>query len=249
MKAVIIEDEKNAQEALLSILSLINSGIKVLGIAEKVNDAISLINEVKPDIVFLDIHLKEGTGFDVLEKLRDFKGKIIFTTAYEKYAIKAFKYSAFDYILKPVNPNELTEAIAEIKKEKDRDVKYEEMLEVIAHNNKNKEAPRIILKTQNNQFVIEIDKIIRCESEGAYTKFFTDGKNLLTSKNLKHYDEIFSEHYFIRTHQSHLVNSKHISRLNSNGFVEMKDKTQIPISSRKKASVNSQIKLLLNKNN
>lgn len=245
MKAVIIEDEKNAQEALLSLLGLINSKIEVIGVAENVDEAVSLINNLKPVIIFLDIHLKKGTGFDVLEKLNKFNGRIIFTTAYEKYAIKAFKFSAFDYILKPINPKELSKAITEAKKDIDKENKYNEMLKVIAHNNKNEAEQKIILKTQNNQFVVTISKIIRCESEGAYTKFYTEEKNLLTSKNLKYYDEIFSEHHFIRTHQSHLVNSKHIKRLNSNGFVEMKDNTQIPISSRKKASVNSQIKLLL----
>jgi two-component system LytT family response regulator len=245
MRVIIIEDEKNAQEALINLLHLIDPKINVVGIAENVLNAVAIIKKAKPDIVFLDIHLKNGTGFDVLEKINDFSGKIIFTTAHEKYAIKAFKYSAFDYILKPVNPNELRVAISEIKKEIDKETKYKEMLEVISHNKLKNKEPKIVLKTLNNQFVITISKIMRCESEGSYTKFYIDGRELLTSKNLKFYDEILNEHGFIRTHQSHLVNSKHILRLNTSGFVEMKDKTQIPISARKKASVNKQITELL----
>jgi two-component system LytT family response regulator len=245
MNAVIIEDEKNAQEALLSLLNLIDLDIKVIGIEDNVNDAIKIINNLKPDITFLDIHLKNGTGFDVIEKLNNYKGRIVFTTAHKDYAIKAFKFSAFDYILKPISPTYLSNTIKEIKAEIDHEVKYLEMLKVLTDNKSNLGEPKIILKTLNNQFVITISKIIRCESEGAYTKFFTEGKTLLTSKNLKFYDEILSEHHFIRTHQSHLINYKYINRLNKNGYVEMKDHTQIPISARKKASVNKQIKNLI----
>jgi two-component system LytT family response regulator len=244
MNVVIIEDEKNAQEALTNMLSLINKNIKVLGIAENVPNAIKLINKKKPEVVFLDIHLKNGTGFDVLEGLEDYKGKIVFTTAYENYAIKAFKYSAFDYILKPINPLELKTTIAELNKEVNKNIKYKEMLKVHNESSEIKEDAKIVLKTINNQYVLFIRDIIRCESEGAYTKFFLKNKTYLTSKNLKFYDEILSEHNFIRTHQSHLFNSKYIKRINSNNYLELKDDSQIPISARKKTLVNKQIKAL-----
>jgi two-component system LytT family response regulator len=244
MNVVIIEDEKNAQEVLENMLSLINKDINILGIAENVPDAIKLITKKKPQVVFLDIHLKNGTGFDVLEGLEDYKGKIVFTTAYENYAIKAFKYSAFDYILKPINPLELKTTITELSKEVNKSIKYKEMLKVHKESIEIKEDAKIILKTINNQYVIFIRDIIRCESEGAYTKFFLKNKTHLTSKNLKFYDEILSEHNFIRTHQSHLVNSKYIKRINSNNYLELKDDSQIPISARKKTLVNKQIKRL-----
>ncbi len=244
MKAVIIEDEVNAQEVLTNLLKLINDKIKIVGIAENVSDAIKIINKEQPAIIFLDIHIKQGTGFDVLKNITDFKGKIIFTTAHENYAIKAFKFSAFDYLLKPINPKSLAKVIDKAVQEIDREAKYDEMLEVIKHNKTKTEDPKIILKTLNNQFIISISQIIRCESEGAYTKFCMVDKELLTSKNLKYYDEILSEHKFIRTHQSHLINSKHLLRINTKGFAEMKDKSQIPISARKKASVNKQLNSL-----
>jgi len=244
MNVVIVEDEKNAQEVLANILGLINKNIKIKGFAKNVPDAITLINKVKPDVVFLDIHLKNGTGFDVLEGLDNFKGKIVFTTAYENYAIKAFKFSAFDYILKPINPQELTTTIDELSKEVQKDVKYQEMLNVLKSNKDKNSEPQIVLKTINNQYVINVKDIIRCESEGAYTKFFLKNKAHLTSKNLKYYTEILSEFGFIRTHQSHLVNSAYILRINSKNFVELKDLSQIPISARKKTEVNKQIKVL-----
>ncbi len=244
MNVVIIEDEKNAQEVLENMLGLINKDINILGIAENVPDAIKLITHKKPQVIFLDIHLKNGTGFDVLEGLEDYKGKIVFTTAYENYAIKAFKYSAFDYILKPINPLELKTTITELSKEVNKSIKYKEMLKVHKESTEIKKDAKIILKTINNQYVIFIRDIIRCESEGAYTKFFLKNKTHLTSKNLKFYDEILSEHNFIRTHQSHLVNSKYIKRINSNNYLELKDDSQIPISARKKTLVNKQIKRL-----
>lgn len=244
MRIVIIEDEKNAQEVLANLLQLIEKNISIEGFAENVPDAIKLIEKVKPDAIFLDIHLKNGTGFDVLEKIVDYKGKIIFTTAYDNYAIKAFKFSAFDYILKPINPKELKESIKDLKKSIDKEVKYKEMLNVLNHNKKDKES-KIILKTLNNQYVIIIKDIVHCESEGAYTKFFLkEHKSYLTSKNLKYYTEILSEYGFVRTHQSHLINAKYILRINSNNFVELKSGEQIPISARKKTEVNKYIKSL-----
>ena len=244
MKAVIIEDEKNAQEALVNMLYLIDESIEIKGLATNVTDAITLVEKQKPDVVFLDIHLKNGTGFDVLEGLENFQGKIIFTTAYENYAIKAFKYSAFDYILKPINPKELRKTIDELGKEFSKNLQYKEMLKVYKQVNKSTEDAKIVLKTINNQYVIFIRDIIHCKSEGAYTKFFLKNKSYLTSRNLKYYDEILSQHNFIRSHQSHLINSRFIARVNSNNFIELKDGSEVPISARKKTLVNRQIKKL-----
>ncbi len=244
MKVVIVEDEKNAQEVLANMLKLVDKSIVITGFAENVPEAIALINSKKPDVVFLDIHLKNGTGFDVLEKLNNFQGKIVFTTAYENYAIKAFKFSAFDYILKPINPQELKSTMAELIKEVNKNIKYEEMLHVFNEHKEKPKNPKIVLKSLNNQYVVFIKEIIRCESEGSYTKFILKDKSFLISKNLKHFTEILSEYQFIRTHQSHLVNTKYVLRINSNNFLELIDGSEIPISSRKKTEVNRIIKKL-----
>lgn len=242
MKTIIIEDEKNAQEVLENLLKLIDPKIEVLGITDNTKNGIQLIKEMKPEVVFLDIHLKDKTGFDLLENLTDFSGKIIFITAHDNYALKAFKYSAFDYILKPINPIELKETLKRIKKEIDKNYKYNEMLAVLNHNKNNEENPKIVLKTQNNQYILNINDIIRCESEGAYTKFITKDKNYLTSKNLKFYTSILEDYKFIRTHQTHLVNSRHIKEITNNGYLIMNEGTQIPISTRKKQHVSQKIK-------
>jgi len=242
MKTIIIEDEKNAQEVLENLLKLIDPKIKVLGITDNTKNGIRLIKEMKPEVIFLDIHLKDKTGFDLLENLTDFSGKIIFITAHDNYALKAFKYSAFDYILKPINPIELKETLKRIKKEIDKNYKYNEMLAVLNHNKNNEENTKIVLKTQNNQYILNIKDIIRCESEGAYTKFITKDKNYLTSKNLKFYTSILEDYKFIRTHQTHLVNSKYIKEITNNGYLIMNEGTQIPISTRKKQHVSQKIK-------
>jgi two-component system LytT family response regulator len=241
MKTIIIEDEKNAQEVLENLLKLIDPKIKIIGITDNTINGVKLINEHNPDIVFLDIHLKDKTGFDLLENLEDFNGRIIFITAHDNYALKAFKYSAFDYILKPINPIELKETLNRIKKEINKEYKYKQMLSVIKHNEENEENPKIVLKTQNNQYILNIKDIIRCESEGAYTKFITKNKNYLTSKNLKYYSSILEDYKFIRTHQTHLVNSEHIKEISSNGYLIMLDETKIPISTRKKQYVTKKI--------
>lgn len=242
MKTIIIEDEKNAQEVLENLLKLIDPKIEVLGITDNTKNGIQLIKEMKPEVVFLDIHLKDKTGFDLLENLTDFSGKIIFITAHDNYALKAFKYSAFDYILKPINPIELKETLKRIKKEIDKNYKYNEMLAVLNHNKNNEENPKIVLKTQNNQYILNIKDIIRCESEGAYTKFITKDKNYLTSKNLKFYTSILEDYKFIRTHQTHLVNSRYIKEITNNGYLIINEGTQIPISTRKKQHVSQKIK-------
>jgi two-component system LytT family response regulator len=241
MKTIIIEDEKNAQEVLENLLKLIDPKIKILGITDNTINGVKLINEHNPDIIFLDIHLKDKTGFDLLENLEDFNGRIIFITAHDNYALKAFKYSAFDYILKPINPIELKETLNRVKKEINKEYKYKQMLSVIKHNEANEENPKIVLKTQNNQYILIIKDIIRCESEGAYTKFITKNKKYLTSKNLKYYSSILEDYKFIRTHQTHLVNSEHIKEISSNGYLIMLDETKIPISTRKKQYVTKKI--------
>lgn len=244
MKIVIIEDENNAKEAITDLINLIDPEIKILGYAESVENAINLINNTKPEVVFLDIHIKNGSGFDVLERIEDYKGKVIFTTAHENYAIKAFKYSALDYLLKPINPVELKSVIKTVKEEIHKDTTYKEMLEVVKHNKKNDENQKIILKTLNSQYIVLISDIIRCKSEGAYTMFYLKKRTILTSKNLKYYDNLLSENGFIRTHQSHLVNTRLIKQLTNAGFVELQNGELIPVSARKKAMVSKRIKNL-----
>ncbi len=238
MKVVVIEDEKNAREVLIGMLNLIDSKLDVVGYSDNVGEAVELIHQKKPEILFLDIHIKNGNGFDVLNNLYDFNGKVVFTTAHADYAVKAFQYSALDYLLKPISPLQLKHVVEKAKNELNKEKTYRELIENFKHNFKIEEPPKIVLKTLKKQYVISVDDIIRCKSEGAYTKFYLKDSEVLTSKNLKYYDSILNKYSFIRTHQSHLVNTKFIKTMNSNGFLELFSGDLIPVSARKKSYVN-----------
>lgn len=242
IKVFVVEDEVNAREVLIEMLNLINKDLEVIGYTDNVGDAVDLINTLKPQILFLDIHIKQGNGFDVLNNLDDFTGTVIFTTAHADYAIKAFEYSALDYILKPVSPLHLSNVIEKAKTELNKEFAYNAMLKGLSENDlqivKN---PKIVIKTLKKQYVIPVSEIIRCESEGAYTKFYLKDTEILTSKNLKHYNGILEKYNFLRTHQSHLVNKEFIKSLNSNGFLELLNGDLIPVSIRKRAEISRAI--------
>ena len=243
VKVFIVEDEINAREVLIGILNLIDSNLEIIGVSDNVADAVHLINELKPQILFLDIHIKNGNGFDVLNNLDDFKGKVIFTTAHADYAIKAFQYSALDYILKPISPLQLKHVTEKAKKELDKEFAYKKLLANLESQNMEVVSnPKIIIKTLKKQYVVPVSEIIRCESEGAYTKFYLNDSEILTSKNLKFYNGILEKYSFLRTHQSHLVNKDYVKSLDSNGFLELLNGDLIPVSSRKKSEISKLIK-------
>jgi two-component system LytT family response regulator len=242
IKVFVVEDEINAREVLIDMLNLIDSSLEVIGFTDNVVDAVIMINDLKPQILFLDIHIKNGNGFDVLNNLDDFTGKVVFTTAHADYAIKAFQYSALDYILKPISPLQLKNVVKKAKKEISKEFAYhklvkdlrDEKMEVVSN-------PKIVIKTLKKQYVITISDIIRCESEGAYTKFFLKDSEILTSKNLKFYNNILEKYNFLRTHQSHLVNKDFVKSLDSNGFLELENGDMVPVSARKKSEISKAI--------
>ncbi len=236
MRAVIVDDELFARQSLESILLDYYPEIRLVGQADSVQQAVDLIKEVNPDLVFLDIDLPDGTGFDVLSILKTFQFKVIFVTAHHEYAIKAIKFSAFDYILKPVNPMELKVAIKRVIDEKDNN---KIKMDAFIHNLQNQkiEDKKIVLKTSESIYLIGVRDIIRCEADNNYTSFFLNtGERIVISKGLKEYDEMLSSYGFFRVHQSHLINIRCISRFDKKegGFIVLSDKTQIPVSQRKK---------------
>jgi two-component system LytT family response regulator len=236
MRAVIVDDELYARQSLESILLDYYPEITIVGQAESVKQTIELIDEVKPELVFLDIDLPDGTGFDVLSFLKKFQFKVIFVTAHHEYAIKAIKFSAFDYILKPVNPLELKVAIKRVINDNDNN---KIKMDAFIHNleNQKKDDKKIVLKTSDSIYLIGIQDIVRCEADNNYTSFFlNNGERIVISKGLKEYDEMLSGYGFFRVHQSHLINVRCISRFDKKegGFIVLSDKTQIPVSQRKK---------------
>ncbi len=237
LKILIVDDEPKARKAIAGLLEKNFNNLTITS-AHSVQSAIEAININNPDLLLLDVQLEDGTGFDLLGKLKQINFKIIFVTAYDKYAITAFKFSAFDYILKPINPDELIQAVHkadEIINKENIGIKLNALL-----SNREKEAKKIVLKTANSLHVTNIQDITRCEADGNYTRiFFNDGKKLLVSKTLKEFDELFSEYGFFRVHNAHLINLAYIERCEKTkgGNVFMKDDSKVPIAFARKQSL------------
>ncbi len=241
IRVVVIDDEKRVAEAIAKIIENHCSGFSVIGIAHTVKTGVELINKHKPDLVTLDINLPDGSGFDLLKKVEDIDFKLVFITAYEEHALKAIKFSAIDYILKPIDEIELSDAFRKVKaihKKENNKVILDSFLTGLAE--KPKEHKKIVLKTADDIHLIKVNEIIRCESEGSYTSFFlTDGKKLMVSKNLKEYEDLLTDYGFFRTHHSHLININNIERFHKadGGVIYMSDQSEIPVSVRKKDSL------------
>ena len=236
MRAVVVDDIQKFRKNLIQDLADYCPDIEVVGEADGVISAAKKINTLKPDVVFLDIQINEGTAFDLLSVLGDIKFKIIFTTASDEFAIKAFKISAIDYLLKPIDIDELKCAVAKLK------IGNKDNYELLQTNIKeeNKSNKRLALHSQDKIEIIEIGNIIRCESNVNYTQFFfKDGTKMLVTKTLKEYDKMLTEFGFYRVHQSHLINIDYLKEYVKidGGYLKMKDGSSVPISTRKKSSV------------
>jgi two-component system LytT family response regulator len=244
MKALLIDDVKGARKALYHDLIDYCENIEVIGEADSVLSAIPLIKEKKPDLLFLDIELGDGTGFDVLEGLNEIP-QVIFTTAFDQYAIKAFKYGALDYLLKPIDEEELQQAVRKAQFKQKSTSK--EVLSVLksTYKNTDKKQTKVVIHSQEECAIIDISEIISCEASSNYTIFhLTDNRQLVSSETLKHYDELFEIHGFFRTHHSHLVNLAKVKSFVKidGGYLVLENETQIPVSVRKKETLNKMLK-------
>jgi two-component system LytT family response regulator len=247
--AVLIDDDKHLREGLKALLQRYTNQIDIVGEAESVKSGVEILELLQPQVIFLDIHLSDGTGFDILEQL---KGKtnahIVFITAHEQYALKAFKFSALDFILKPVDPEELQNTIIKIKEVVGKSNSFEH-IDLLLENIRKKvdNFKRIALSTSDGIHLFEVTDIIRCESKGNYTEFFIKNhKPVLISRTLKEYEEILSEHGFERIHQSHLINLSYLKSYikSDGGYVIMADNTNIPLAQSKKEKLQELIKSL-----
>lgn len=239
VKAVIIDDEKKSRQALISLLERYCHNVIILGEAEGVRSGMELIKSTSPDVIFLDIQMQDGSGFRLLQSFEKIDFEIIFTTAFDQYAIRAIKFSALDYLLKPIVPQELMEAVRkveDIKMARQQDMKKN--IGVLLENIQNPaESRKIILSTAEKIHVVDVDDIIRCESDNYYTNFFfMDGSKLLISKTLKENEYLLRDHQFIRSHKSHLVNTKYIRGFvkSDGGYILMSDNSKVPVSRRRK---------------
>ena len=238
IKAIIVDDEKRARETIRSLVELYCKNVTIVTEAEDIVNAESAITTHHPDIVFLDISMPGGNGFELLKKYRVLPFKLISITAHNEFAVKAFKYSALDYLLKPINPDELIAAVDKASSLIDKE-NLSQRLEIFMANmeSKSTDVKKIVLKTSDSIHVINVNDIVRCEADRNYSSFFlTNKKTILVSTTLKDYDELLSSFNFFRVHQSHLVNLNHIERYEKKegGCLIMKDGSTVPVSVRKK---------------
>ena len=239
IKALLVDDEPRARETLRAILERFFPEVTVLGEASGVDEAFVAITNLKPNTVFLDINMPDGTGFDLLKLFDNIDFKVVFVTAFEEHALEAIKFSAIDYILKPINTNELRAAIEKLNttlEESDEiSVKLKAFFENVDTTNQGKK--KIVLKTCESIHLVSIQSIVRCEADGNYTKvFFENQPKLLISKSLKYFEDMLQEYGFVRVHQSHLVNINHVVRVDKvdGGVLAFADGAQVPISTRKR---------------
>lgn len=239
IKAVLIDDIEQARMTFRKDLEVYASDIEVIGEASGVVEGAKLLRQVQPDIVFLDIQMQDGTGFDLLDILTEIPFKIIFITASDAHAIKAFRYAAIDYLVKPVDPDELVQALEKFRKENRNETdNYKLLNESLKQGSQRQE--RLALHAQDKIHIVQIADIIRCESSVNYTEFFFKNANrILVSRTLKDFEDILSDQGFYRVHQSHLVNTKMIREFvkTEGGHLIMTDGKMIPVSTRKRADV------------
>lgn len=250
--ALLIDDDDNLRSGMKSLLLRYAPEIQIIGEANSVKTGVEAMENLQPQVVFLDIQMTDGTGFDVLEQIAQRNGKstshIVFITAHEQYAIKAFRFSALDFLLKPVDPEELQKVIEKIKNVLVKNDDYSH-IDLLLENIRKKvdNFKRIALSNSDGIHLFEVSDIIRCESEDNYTKFFIkNSKPILISRTLKEYEELLTEHGFERIHQSHLINIAYLKSYikKDGGYVVMADDSNLPISQRKKDRLQEILKTL-----
>ncbi len=238
IKTLIIEDEQKSRDVLMKIIEKTCPELKVVGNAGNVTEGIEMIKSLKPDLVFLDITMPDGSGFDLLEQVGDQKFDLIFATASNSHAIRAFKYSACDYLLKPIDIEELRNAVLRVVKRKSEAPDMGNLNFLIQQLKRSDDNfQKITLPTGNAYEIINLKDIVRCEADGSYTYFYlTDKRKLMVSASLKHYEELLPEQDFIRVHHHNLINMNHVIRFlkEDGGYAVMTDGSKIEISRRKK---------------
>jgi two-component system, LytTR family, response regulator len=248
MKILLVDNEQEVRELLKDMIAAVAPNEHQIDEADGVATGMQKINLFKPDMIFLDVEMNDGTGFDLLNKITNPAFQLVFTTAHNKYAVQAFKCSAIDYLLKPVDFTELEKALNKAKLNIS-DKTLSGQLKVLMQQLTTKETSdkQIVLKDSEASYFVKITDILYCEAEGSYTKFyFTSEKPIIISKNLSTYEELLGMYGFIRTHHSYLVNASRIKMYDKTdgGMLVLDNGHTVPISHRKKEYV---MQLLENK--
>lgn len=246
VKAVIVDDERNNRLALHKLIEKFCPQVDIVAEVDSVDNAILAIEEHQTDVVFLDVEMPGKNGFDLLANYNyDCPFEVIFTTAYSQYAVKAFRFSALDYLLKPVDPEELIRAVLKLSEKKSSETKTKqfELLDLKV-NNKDLSKKQIAISTLEGIYFLSLDEIIHIDADSSYTKIYISvGDMIMSSKPLKHFEELLEDYDFVRVHQSHIINLKHIRRYirGDGGQVVMMNGTEIEVSRRKKEDLLSKI--------
>jgi two-component system LytT family response regulator len=243
VKAVIIDDEENFTSSLEILIKKNFSNIIIAGTATNVKDGVALINKTMPNLVFLDIHLPDGIGFDLLETTKFNSYEVIFTTSFSEYAVRAFEVSAVHYLLKPIELAKLKEAINRFNSKIDND-KFDEKLRILKESLLDRPM-KILLPTSDGHNIYNISEIVRCEADSSYSSvYFNNGEKILISRPLQHLHRILAELDFVRIHSKHLVNLKYVKKYVSgrNAHLLLTDKTELQISQHQKSEFEDKLK-------
>lgn len=232
MKALIVEDKAYIRKGLINLLETVETDVEIIGECATVKEAVVVANACKPKLVFLDINLTDGTGFDFLDQTENLDFKTIFITAYEEYALKALKIGAVDYLLKPVDVEELQSALQKIKTLPIEEQKKQiDTVKKVWH----QDDATLVLSLSDSFQVIDLKELLYCESDKGYTTFYlSNNKKYVASKPLKEYEKKLNKVNFTRPHQSFMVNLKFIDKYDKSGIIYLKNGKKVPVSSRKK---------------
>lgn len=238
IRAIIIDDEVNSRDSISQTLKLYCPEVNVVAHGEGVQSGIEAIDLYSPDLVFLDIKMQDGTGFDLLKKIDDIQFKVIFITAYEEYAIKAFKFNALDYLTKPIDPDELKNAIDKVMAALGQDTFGERLKNLLGSMSKGSanQKKKIMLRTSDTVHVVDIERIIRCESDRNYTTFhLEDGEKIFIAKSMREFEDLLIGYNFFRVHHSHLINLNYVTKFLKDDLIcVLRDDTNIPVAYRKR---------------
>jgi two-component system, LytTR family, response regulator len=233
LATLIVDDEQDAVNFISSIIREYCPRLEIIGTASSAREGVKIILERQPELVFLDVEMPHGSGFDLLAQFPEKTFDVVFITAFNHYAIKAIKFSAVDYILKPININEFIEAVDKVIHKRlsgsSRNTNYFELLE----NLKSEMPSKLAIPTSDGMEYLKTNDIIRIEADRSYSRFFLkDKRKVLVSKNLNNYQELLSDRHFFRPHNSHLINLDHVKKYirHEGGIIEMDDDSQVPIS-------------------
>ncbi|WP_160750335.1 LytTR family DNA-binding domain-containing protein [Flavobacterium sp. Sd200] len=237
LRAIIVDDIDVVRQKNIAVIHKFCPNIAIIDQANSVATGVDSIKKFLPDLVFLDVEMNDGTGFDILQQLAPINFKVIFITGHQEFAIKAFRFSAIDYLLKPLDPEELVEAVKKAEETLNKEILEIKFNTLFSNLERPKNLQKLVLKTAERVYSVNIQDIVRCESDKNYTTFYlNDGQSLLASTTLKEYESMLVPMGFFRSHQSHLINMAYFDHFikSDSGTIVMKDKTHIPLATRKK---------------